>query len=270
MRMALALGLAATLAGCGGGDKAANQTAPASNIAAPTNATLAAPAPAAQPVKLAEKTETLDFSYSWPAQAAAIPGLDQWLRGNAASLKAEAAKTAKDDKAGSVSEAYAFNQHSYSEDWKVVADGPRLLVMQSEGYQYTGGAHGFPVATVILWDRQAAKRLALSAVLDADAMEKATRKAFCAELDRQRAERRGGPVEPDEAVPTFSACVPAKPYGFIPIATKGSGVINQIRVSIPPYEAGPYAEGTYEIDLPMTQAMLAAVKPDYRAAFGTP
>ena len=34
-----------------------------------------------------------------------------------------------------------------------------------------------------------------------------------------------------------------------------------------PYVAGPYVEGHYELDFPMTPAMLEAVKPAYRSAF---
>ncbi|MEO0056797.1 MAG: hypothetical protein RIT17_233, partial [Pseudomonadota bacterium] len=30
---------------------------------------------------------------------------------------------------------------------------------------------------------------------------------------------------------------------------------------------GSYAEGPYEVTLPVTQAVLAAVKPEYKAAF---
>ena len=36
---------------------------------------------------------------------------------------------------------------------------------------------------------------------------------------------------------------------------------------IDPYTAGPYAEGTYEVTLPVTRAILAAVKPEYAESF---
>ena len=34
-----------------------------------------------------------------------------------------------------------------------------------------------------------------------------------------------------------------------------------------PYVAGAYAEGSYEVTLPVTPKVLAAVKPEYKAAF---
>jgi len=41
----------------------------------------------------------------------------------------------------------------------------------------------------------------------------------------------------------------------------------RIGVLIDPYAAGPYAEGGYEVTLPVTPAVLRAVKPEYRALF---
>jgi hypothetical protein len=36
---------------------------------------------------------------------------------------------------------------------------------------------------------------------------------------------------------------------------------------VPPYEAGPYAEGAYEVTLPVSAAVVAAVKGEYRPSF---
>ena len=43
---------------------------------------------------------------------------------------------------------------------------------------------------------------------------------------------------------------------------------NRIGLLVGPYAAGPYAEGSYDITLPVTPAVLKAVKPEFRAAFG--
>jgi hypothetical protein len=42
---------------------------------------------------------------------------------------------------------------------------------------------------------------------------------------------------------------------------------DRIGVYYGPYVAGPYAEGDFEFTLPVSPAILAAVKPRYRAAF---
>lgn len=42
---------------------------------------------------------------------------------------------------------------------------------------------------------------------------------------------------------------------------------DRIGVLIAPYQAGPYSEGDYEVTLPVTRAVLAALKPQYRSVF---
>ena len=41
----------------------------------------------------------------------------------------------------------------------------------------------------------------------------------------------------------------------------------RIGILVAPYSAGPFAEGTYEVTVPVTPAIIAAVKPQYRASF---
>ena len=45
--------------------------------------------------------------------------------------------------------------------------------------------------------------------------------------------------------------------------------LDAIRILIAPYNAGPYAEGSYVIDLPIDTATLATVKPAWKGAFST-
>lgn len=43
--------------------------------------------------------------------------------------------------------------------------------------------------------------------------------------------------------------------------------IDRIGLLVGPYVAGPYAEGTYDLTLPVTPAIVAAVRPEWREAF---
>ena len=43
--------------------------------------------------------------------------------------------------------------------------------------------------------------------------------------------------------------------------------IDRLGLLVGPYVAGAYAEGSYDITLPVTPAVLKAVKPEYRGAF---
>jgi len=260
------------LAACSGG---APEKAPAEGNAA-RQASHPAPPPAmpkpvarkAQPQALSSKTASFDFSYKWPGEAAAIPELDTWLRANGETLRDHGAAQAASDKAQAKKDGYPFNGHSYDEDYVVVADTPRMLVLLSDGYVFTGGAHGMPINTAIIWDKAAKQRLALSQLVDVPRLAALAKKRFCRELDKQRAEKRGGPVNPNDpdTLTEFVQCVDMTKQLILPVSADGMA-FDALRVVIGPYEAGPYAEGSYVIDLPMDKGLMAAVKPDYRGAF---
>lgn len=277
MRLSFVTGLGLSLAlllltACGGGaDKAPN----ASNAAMPAAnaANMATPVPEATGVQAGNKVvsheeDKIEFRYSWPVEAAAIPELDRWLDGNAEALKKKTVDGGRNEQASAKKDAYVFNGYSYSEDWHVVADVPRLLILQSDGYSYTGGAHGMPIVTALFWDKSKKQRLATGAIFDMPALTTGIKERFCKALDAERAERRGAPVnadDPDE-LPDFVQCVDIAKQTILPVSLKGEA-IDTLRIVIMPYEAGPYAEGIYEIDLPIDAAVRKAVKPAYIAAF---
>ena len=223
------------------------------------------------PVEIKGNTEALDFAYSWPGQAAAIPKLDEWLRGNAEGLRKSSQRDADRDMRLAKGDGYPFRGYSYEERWSVVADTPRALVLQSDGYVYTGGAHGMPITTAIIWDKRSEQRLPTSAVLNVAILSSVAKDGFCAELDRQRAVKRGAPVNASEVgqIAAFTDCVDPAKQTILPISRNGEA-LDAVRFVIGPYEAGSYAEGRYTIDLPIDQALLGAVTPSWRDAFIIP
>ena len=54
------------------------------------------------------------------------------------------------------------------------------------------------------------------------------------------------------------------------LGSSNGATFDRIGFQIAPYEAGPYAEGTYEITLPVDGAVMRALKPQYRASFSIP
>ena len=53
------------------------------------------------------------------------------------------------------------------------------------------------------------------------------------------------------------------------LGSSNGKAFDRIGILVAPYEAGPYAEGDYEITLPVTDAVIAAVKPEYRPSFAS-
>ena len=64
----------------------------------------------------------------------------------------------------------------------------------------------------------------------------------------------------------FSDCIDPTDSTII-LGSSNGKAFDRIGVLVAPYEAGPYAEGEYEVTLPVNDAVMAAVKPDYRATF---
>jgi hypothetical protein len=266
------LGLsAALLTACqrDAGDAGANVAAEPVNAATPAEPANVAEPVAAKPFKVEEKGEFLEFSYGWPAQAAAIPALDQWLRGNMAHHRARMTALGRAGVEDARKNGWPEHPYDYVQTWEVAADTPALLVLHAQGYEYTGGAHGNPFPATLIWDKAKGARLATSALIDAAALAKATKARFCKALDAQRAEKRGAPVDSgaNEPIPEFSRCVALEKQEIVPVSTSGKA-IDLIRIEIMPYEAGPYSEGIYTIELPVDAATRSAVKPAWKGAFG--
>ena len=226
------------------------------------------PAPPAKPFKQTDKSALLEFAYAYPAQAAAIPALVDKFDKQLTTSKADALKMAKDDSASAKQADYPFRAHSLETEWSVSADTPRFLALQSQTYVFTGGAHGMTGYDSLLWDKARSRETSVKAVMTTPAaFAAAIRDRFCAELDKQRAEKRGAPVVRD--ADEFSQCIDPMEQVLV-LTSKDGKLIDGVTVVVGPYSAGPYAEGTYEVALSVDAAMRKAIKTEYQDAFLTP
>ncbi|MFD2580457.1 PdaC/SigV domain-containing protein [Novosphingobium colocasiae] len=156
--------------------------------------------------------------------------------------------------------------HYYDATWQVVTDLPDWLSLSAEIATYTGGAHGMAVPDTLLWDKSAgAARQPLDLFTSKEALRSATQSAFCAALDKERAKRRGAPVDRASGE-MFTECIDPVAQTVI-LGSSNHRTFDRIGFLIAPYEAGPYAEGSYEVTLPVSDKVMAALKPQYRGAF---
>jgi hypothetical protein len=151
-------------------------------------------------------------------------------------------------------------------EWKVAAALPAWLSLSQSLSVFEGGAHPNTGFDSLVWDRRAGvERPPLDLFTSPEALDAAIRAPFCDALDRERAARRGEPVDRgggDE----FDACV--RPSGqAVVLGSSDRKRFTRIGILVAPYAAGPYAEGSYDITVPVTPAVLQAVKPEFRAAF---
>lgn len=252
------------LAACSSADEVAEEVGVEDKPAATASAS--ATASSAKGVKVREETKLFLYEYAYPAQAAAIPAL-------AAILDARGAK-ARDEMLGEAEELEAEEgdpgefpvpQHSFEEEWQVVADLPGWLSLSGFFSSYSGGAHGMYGMEGYVWDKQRGRGMDSEELFhSAGYLGSTMGNRVCQALNKEREERRGEPV--GESDDMFNGC-PELDEATILAGSSNGKTFDRITVWFGPYVAGPWVEGHYELDFPMTREMLEAVKPAYRSAF---
>lgn len=222
--------------------------------------------PAAADIRAADlllisSTPELDFAWRAPADVAGEPLLFRKLRAQAEQSMQDMLKTARDDRAARGADAAPVSYYQV-EEWRVSASTPRLLSLWAELATYTGGAHGNYGFPALLWDKQADREIRIADLFtDSAAMFSALTPDYCRQLDEERKARRGGSIGEG-----FSDC-PALDKASMRLRSGPDGKLWGAQVMLAPYEAGPYAEGAYEVTLSFPDSVKALVKPDYAADF---
>lgn len=236
---------------------------------APAATTSAAPAKPFAQKETAGENGAFEFAYAWPAEVSAIAPL-------AARLDAERKAAYADEKAQwskaneeMPADCISCRSRGYDKKWQIVADLPRWLSLSATHYTYTGGAHGGTVFDALVWDRDTGTGVRpVDMFRSAAAIDRAAQARFCDLIDAERAKRRGKPVVRSSEWP--DDCIAPVANSTVIVGSKGARAFDRIGFLVPAYNAGPYVEGAYEVTLPMTPALLDAVKPEYRSAFVVP
>ena len=222
--------------------------------------------PAAASPKIVEANgDGLSFSYEWPAKAAQIAELDALMEEWSAAALAEYQGYVAEAKADAETYDYRFTPYFYGMSWELAGGAPGLLSLAGAQSTYTGGAHGNTLYEALLWDKTAKAVLApIEVFASSDALDKAARELYCTRLSEMRAERVGR--EMTSGTDIFESC-PAFSELAIVMVSGGAGGFDQIHFVAAPYVAGSYAEGEYVVELTVSEAVIEAVKPEYRADF---
>jgi len=213
-------------------------------------------------------TEDYAFSFIYPREAAAVPRLDAWLRNEALRAEVWLERQVAEYRAGDPGAQHP--RLSYEAGWHVDARLPELIAMSAAVSTYTGGAHGGIAYRTLLFDPRRNRRIGLDDIFTIGALEHdllgqrpvgmgAVQSAFCRALSAAVRERRDGTVEVDcpsvERIPLTMIC-------------GEHNRIESMRALVAPYIVGSYAEGPYEVDVPVDAMMMAAIRRRYRPAFG--
>lgn len=231
--------------------------------APPPPATVRVPQKVAFADNAAKGEAKRDFAYNWPAEVSAIPPLvrrftaerDKLLADQKTEWQSALKEFAGQDCPGCVNRAF-------EKTWEVVADLPRFLSLSASFYEYSGGAHGNGAFDALVWDRRAKAAIDPKAMFDPAALQKVLGPSWCARLKAERQRRLGENYSDDGVFP----CPPVKDLTVL-VGSSDKQRFNRIGLLAAPYVAGSYAEGAYEVTLPVTPQVIAAVRPAYRAAF---
>jgi len=247
-------------------------------VALPILMVSAAPAIAAQDSPAAEAPETYGitietqnhrFKYSYPKALAREPALSNYLSnkglGNSINFSADSDRDHA-EAAARIENGYKLNPYEYQAEWSEEAEIPAYISLSRHTYEYLGGAHGMSVTTSLLWDKTADRPVEpMTLFSGAGHFDQALQKVFCEQLNVQRTAKRGHPVDANSKN-SFEQCITPSEQTVILGSTQGDH-FDTVSINVAPYEAGPYVEGSYQVDLPVTRAIISAVKPQYRSHF---
>lgn len=217
------------------------------------------------PREIKIENDQMKFAFSWPAEAVAIPALDAVFEARAKAEQDKFAAMTAEAKADAEEYGYPYRAYDFSKGWDVAGDTPRLMSLAAGTYAYTGGAHGNSWFDSMVWDRENGTQMAQTDLFATPAaLEGAVREAYCTGLKAERTERLGENTMNGTGI--FDSC-PALEELVVVLGSSTGTAFDTINLLAAPYVAGSYAEGPYEVTVPVTQAVIDAAKPDYREAF---
>lgn len=251
------------------------ETTPAPAAAGDPSPPVATPAATAgAPVELKDVIESNDryvIGISYPASVNRHPGLAKALSDYTDAERAElmeAVDAFGNDKPSAPYElSLAFEQ---------VVDTPQIVAVAADGSRYTGGAHGQPLIARFVWLPQQNARLTAVALIPGPQGWQAVSDYVREQLHTDVVNR----ADEDELAPVDRAALIKSTFRMIDEGTEpdaanfsefvpvldAAGRITALRFVFPPYQVGPYADGTQTVDVPAA-LLLPHVAPAYAELF---
>ena len=264
---ALALALAACKREPDGPQPPAASTAPAAG--APADA-----APPVAPPELKDVIETNDryvVGITYPAGIDRYPGLAKALSDYAHAARGELMEAVEgfgNDKPTA--------PYELSLSFEKLLETPRIVAIAADGSRYTGGAHGQPLIARFVWLPQQNHLLSAGDLITtpagwqavSDYVREQLLTAVTLRTDADELE----PAERSEVLKNASRMIDdgtepkAENFAqFVPVLD-ASGHIGALRFVFPPYQVGPYADGTQTVDVPVS-VLRPHLSPTYSGLF---
>ena len=242
---------------------------------APTaNDAQVAAAPAQAVVELQDVVDTRpDYivGISYPKSANGHPALAHALQAYAEAARADLMKAVAGLQGRKPTAPYDL-----SLQFTGLVDTPQVVAIAADGSSYTGGAHGNPLVARFVWLPQRQEMLKAEAlVADAsgwqaisDACREQLMTALSQRLDADEVEGADRANQLKNGSRMIDDGIRPDPQNFAQFepVMNAEGQIRAIRFVFPPYQVGPYVDGTRTVELP-ARALLPHIVPGYRKLF---
>lgn len=239
--------------------------------AAPASAASPAPAAAGPLQDVVETTPRYVVGISYPKVAARYPGLAAALQAYAAASRRELMQAVE-----GLGNDRPTAPYELSLSFTELLDSPTLVAVAADGYNYTGGAHGAPLIARFVWLVREQKMLTAQELVPdpedwqpvSDFVREQLHTALSQRIDADdvpAAERADMLKSAGQMIDEGTGPEPQSFAQFEPVMGP-DGRIAALRFVFPPYQVGPYADGTQTVDVP-AEVLLPRVAPAYRSLF---
>lgn len=236
-------------------------------VAATVSAAAATPSPATVDdfggARFRRQAGAHDFVHNYDPQIAGIPGLFDHIE----ALRSKAYRQWQEDVAeinALHAEGVDYGDINTNIGWAVKGRAGNLVNAVSTTSMATGGAHGLFGIQSILWDSGRKQVLSSPLVLFSDRLESVKAQYYEA-LDAERERLSSGAWE----APTGVADLHRPPYSKLQFSFSGrySNKFDTIHIIANPEVAETFSVGIIGVNIPITQAILKTIKPEFRASF---
>jgi len=218
-----------------------------------------------------ETTPRYIIGITYPKNASRYPALAVELQAYATAARKElmtAVEGLGDDKPTA--------PYDLSLSFTELMDTPHVYAVAADGTSYTGGAHGAPLVARFVWLPARGEMLTAERLLTGPdgwaAVSAFVREQLQTALSQRIDANEIAPEDRAELFRTGSGMIAAgtEPRAamfaqFEPIAGEG-GRLSGLRFVFPPYQVGPYSDGTQTVEVPAA-ILLPHVAPAYRGLF---
>jgi hypothetical protein len=258
---AVVLALAFGVVGCKRKEKPA--AAPPASSAAP--AASSAPASSAAPLSFQNKSEHAEVTLKLPEGLAAQPDLHARLYAEGVRDLKQFSEGSKEETAEVVAGGGQAMPYAREIDWSVAAETPKLMSLRKLEYEFAGGAHPNTAYSALLWDKALKKVLKPAALFRPGTDFGKLDATLCDALRAAKKKKLGKDYQADS--PDTWTCPKWADTPFVLAPSTEPDKAGGLTFLFSPYAVGPYAEGAYEVTVPLS-AFQGALAPAYLDDFG--